>query len=109
MQLIAVLAVLALLLLVWFSLSVVGFLFHLIPVLIVGLVAGAVASAIVGSKHGLLGDMVLGLVGGLLGGLLLHLAFGYSSPNVVTDILVAILGAVILLLLGKGLNRRRAL
>ena len=105
MQLFAILLIVCILLLVWFSFVAVGLLIHFIPWVIIGLVAGAIASAITGSRHGLLGDLGLGLVGSVLGGFLMRVVFHYRSTNFISDILVGIIGAVIILLIGKAFSR----
>src|SRR5438477_7601074 len=107
MQLFIILIVIAGLLLVWFSISAVGLIIHFIPWLIIGLIAGAIASAITGSRHGILGDIGLGLVGSVLGGVLMRLVFHYNASGFLSDILVGTVGAVILLLIGKAISRRR--
>ena len=74
--------------------------------LIVGLIAGLLASAVVGGiGYGLLGDIVVGIVGAVLGGWLFN-AFGVSMPvaGLPGTILVASIGAVVLLLLIRMLR-----
>jgi len=107
MYLFAVLLILVILLSLWFAVSVTALIFHLIPWLIVGLIAGAVAGAITGSRHGILGDIGLGLIGSVIGGVLMRVVFHYQATNFIADILVAIAGAVVLLLIGKMINRPR--
>lgn len=71
--------------------------------IIVGGIAGWLASLVVrGTGLGLIGDIVVGIVGGLIGGFLLSLLLpgtvhvtGIDLPS----ILVAFVGAVVLLLL----------
>lgn len=106
MYLFAVLLVVAALLLLWLAFSVTALIFHFIPIVIVGLLAGAIASAVVGSRHGLIGDLVLGLVGSVLGGFLMWQVFHYRAGNFITETLVGIVGAVIILLIGKAFSRR---
>ena len=105
MYLFVVLLVLAVLLLLWFAVSVTALIFHFIPWVIIGLIAGAVASAITGSKHGLLGDIGLGLLGSIIGGVLMRVVFNYRATNFIADILVALIGAVVVLLVAKMFNR----
>lgn len=73
---------------------------------IVGLVAGWLASLAVGGGFGLLGDMVIGIIGAFIGGAIFR-AFDIASPlgGVVGTILVAFLGAVVLLLLLRLIRR----
>ena len=78
--------------------------------LILGLIAGFIASKIVNKQgEGLLLDVVLGVVGAELGGWLFSL-FGMSGVTGlnVYSLLVAVIGAVILLVIYHQLIRRRA-
>lgn len=69
--------------------------------IIVGLIAGWLAGELMkGSGFGLVGNIIVGIVGGLLGGFLASALF--NIPNAMdginfTSILIAFLGAVILL------------
>jgi uncharacterized membrane protein YeaQ/YmgE (transglycosylase-associated protein family) len=65
--------------------------------LIVGLIAGFLAGKIMkGSGYGTLADIVLGIVGAFVGGFLMRL-FGFAGAGgLIYTILVATLGAVIL-------------
>ena len=68
-----------------------------------GIIAGWVASLITGTRTGLLGDMVTGILGALLGGFLFSLfgATGVTGFNLYS-FLVAVLGAILLLWIFKG-------
>ncbi len=81
--------------------------------IVVGLVAGFLASQVMkGRGSGLLGDLVLGVVGALLGGflasVLLKMPDAVNGINV-TSILVAFVGAVILIALLRAISGRRRL
>jgi uncharacterized membrane protein YeaQ/YmgE (transglycosylase-associated protein family) len=101
----AILAILAILLLIWFAVSVTALIIHIIPWIIIGLIAGAIASFVTGSRHGILGDIGLGLIGSVLGGFLLRVVFHVAGRGFIADILVSIVGAVIILLIGKAFSR----
>jgi uncharacterized membrane protein YeaQ/YmgE (transglycosylase-associated protein family) len=82
----------------------------------VGLVAGALASRLMlGHGLGFVTDIVVGVIGALLGGFLANY-FGVQvvvpGHTIITQILIALFGALILLLLlrivGLGSRRRRA-
>ena len=76
--------------------------------LIVGLVAGVLASMIMGGTgYGLIGDIIIGIVGAFVGGWLFS-ALGVASPlgGLAGTILVAFIGAVVLLFLIHLLRRR---
>jgi len=78
--------------------------------LFVGLVAGWLASAVVGGAFGLVGDIVVGIVGSFLGGFIFRrLGAGYVPSGLPGTILVAFVGAVILLLLLRLISRGRGL
>jgi uncharacterized membrane protein YeaQ/YmgE (transglycosylase-associated protein family) len=69
--------------------------------LLVGLVAGFLASRVtMGHGLGLIGDIIAGVVGAFLGGFLaqaLNINFSVSGHPIITAMVVAFVGAVILL------------
>lgn len=84
---------------------------------LVGLVAGFLASHIaLGHGLGLLGDIVIGIIGALFGGIVLmgifHISVGVAGHPIITEMIMAFIGAAILLLLvrmlggGRGYRRR---
>jgi uncharacterized membrane protein YeaQ/YmgE (transglycosylase-associated protein family) len=80
----------------------------LLILLLVGLIAGWLAGVIVkGYGLGLIGNMVVGVIGAFLAGWLLPtLGLGFSLGNpLVTSIVYATIGAIVLLLI-VGLFRR---
>jgi len=77
--------------------------------IVVGLIAGFLAGVVVkGGGFGLIGDIIVGVIGGLLGGWisvnLLH--FGNMTGINLESILIAFVGAVILLLILRLIRRR---
>ncbi len=82
---------------------------HLLIWLIVGLVAGWLAGLVVGrGGFGLLGDIVVGIVGAFVGGFLVRtLHIRLPVGGIGGTILVAFVGAVVLLLLLRLVARRR--
>jgi uncharacterized membrane protein YeaQ/YmgE (transglycosylase-associated protein family) len=65
--------------------------------LIIGVIAGWLAGNVVkGSGFGLVGDMVVGVVGAFIGGYLFS-ALGLNAYGTVGEILMATLGAIVLL------------
>ena len=77
--------------------------------LIVGLIAGVLASMIMGGTgYGLIGDIVIGIVGAFVGGWIFA-ALHISSPwaGLPGTILVAFIGAVVLLFIIHLFRRRR--
>jgi uncharacterized membrane protein YeaQ/YmgE (transglycosylase-associated protein family) len=84
---------------------------------LIGLVAGFVASHVaLGHGVGLLGDILAGLVGAFVGGFLLsdvfHVSIGIVGHPIISEMVVAFIGAVVLLfivrLLGGGRSRHKA-
>lgn len=78
--------------------------------LVVGLIAGWFASVVVnGGSSGLVNDIVAGVVGAFLGGLLFRgRALRVFEESLPQAIFVAFLGAIIVLLLLRGLTYLRA-
>jgi len=75
--------------------------------LVVGLIAGWAAGKVSrGHGFGLIGDLVVGLIGALVGGLIAGL-FIQGSIGFIGSIIVAFLGAVILLALLRLVGGRR--
>jgi uncharacterized membrane protein YeaQ/YmgE (transglycosylase-associated protein family) len=73
---------------------------------VVGLIAGWAAGKIMkGSGYGPLMDIVLGIVGAVIGGFVLRLLGLYSTGGLIPSILVATLGAVILIWLSRMLKK----
>ncbi|HUY74718.1 MAG TPA: GlsB/YeaQ/YmgE family stress response membrane protein [Candidatus Dormibacteraeota bacterium] len=74
--------------------------------IIVGGIAGFLASKVLSGKGmGLLWDIVVGILGGFLGGWLAGLA-GIAVSNLLMDIVVAFVGAAILLVVFRALTHR---
>ena len=80
--------------------------FILIYIILVGLVAGwATGKIMKGSGYGVLMDILLGIVGGIVGAFILWVLGFYSSGGLISSILVAIPGAVILVAIARKLKR----
>ncbi len=78
--------------------------------IIVGLIAGWLAGQVVkGSGYGVVGDIIIGIIGALIGGFLASTLLGIPNPVNgidVTSIVVAFIGAVILVLILRALPGR---
>ena len=79
--------------------------------LVVGLIAGWLASMVMrGGGYGLIGDIIVGIVGALIGGFLaanlLNMPNAVNGINI-TSILVAFIGAVILIAILRLFSGRR--
>jgi uncharacterized membrane protein YeaQ/YmgE (transglycosylase-associated protein family) len=76
--------------------------------LVVGLIAGWAAGKVSrGHGFGLIGDLVVGLIGALIGGFIAG-AFIQGSVGFIGSIIVAFLGALVLLALVRLLSGRRS-
>ena len=77
--------------------------------IVVGLIAGFLAGVVVkGGGFGLIGDIIVGVLGGLLGGWIASsvLHIGDMTGINLGSILIAFVGAVILLLVLRLIRRR---
>jgi uncharacterized membrane protein YeaQ/YmgE (transglycosylase-associated protein family) len=80
--------------------------FWLLWVIIVGLIAGWAAGKMMGSGgYGPLMDIVLGIAGGIVGGFVVHLLGLYPSGGPISSIVVAILGAVLLIWISRMIKK----
>ena len=80
--------------------------FFFVYLLLVGLVAGWVTGKIMkGSGYGVLMDIVLGVVGAIVGSWIMRLLGFYTTGGLVPNILVAILGAVVIVALVRMLKK----
>ena len=80
--------------------------FIFIYLALVGLVAGWAAGKIMkGSGYGLLMDLVLGVIGSIVGTWIMRLLGFYTSGGLVPSIIVAILGAVVVVALVRLLKK----
>ncbi len=82
---------------------------NLFSMIIVGLIAGWIGSKVMKSKTGLLTDLGLGVVGAIVGGWITSLLL---SVNLVgglnlTSIVVAALGAILVIFLYRLITKRR--
>jgi uncharacterized membrane protein YeaQ/YmgE (transglycosylase-associated protein family) len=79
---------------------------NIIVLLLVGLIAGFLASKVMtGRGMGLIWDIVVGILGAFLGGWLAGL-MGISVGSLLAEIVVAFVGAVILLFVFRMVVRR---
>ena len=79
---------------------------NLIWWIIVGLIAGwATGKIMKGSGYGPLMDIVLGICGAIVGGWVLGVLGIFSTGGLIPSILVAILGAVILVAIVRALKK----
>jgi uncharacterized membrane protein YeaQ/YmgE (transglycosylase-associated protein family) len=95
-----------------FAFDVLTFPLVCIGWLIVGAIAGAIAHAIMGSNQPLINDIILGLLGAVVGGFVVDLFTDVSDRQGLTGVLislvVSIIGAIIIIAIGRLLTGRRA-
>lgn len=81
----------------------------ILATLVVGAIAGFLAHLVMKTKTGLILDVILGVIGGFLGGWLSSLIFGgnlMSGINI-TSIIVALVGAIIVVAIYRLVTRGR--
>jgi uncharacterized membrane protein YeaQ/YmgE (transglycosylase-associated protein family) len=77
--------------------------------IILGLIAGAIASFLVGGGFSLLELILLGIVGAVVGGFIAQaLGYGDISGFNLTSVVIATIGAVIVILILRALRGSRA-
>jgi uncharacterized membrane protein YeaQ/YmgE (transglycosylase-associated protein family) len=76
--------------------------------IVVGIIAGWLAERITGRSHGLITNLVVGIIGAFLGGFIFSslLGFRYEEGFNVPSIVVATVGAVVLLAIVGGVRAR---
>lgn len=81
--------------------------------ILVGLIAGWLAGLIMkGGGYGVIGDIILGIIGAIVGGFLAGALFGVQDPISgfnLTTIVVAFLGAVVVVAIVRALPGRSPL
>lgn len=77
--------------------------------IVVGLIAGWLASIIMKVKSSILWDLLMGVIGGFVGGWLSQFWFGVNQITGInfTSILVALVGAIIVIAIYRFLTRGR--
>ncbi|HEY7099759.1 MAG TPA: GlsB/YeaQ/YmgE family stress response membrane protein [Terriglobales bacterium] len=78
----------------------------LVWMIIVGLIAGwATGKIMKGSGYGVFTDILLGIVGALVGGRLMALLGFYTTGGLIPSIIVAIIGAVVVVAVVRALKK----
>ena len=77
--------------------------------IVLGAIAGFVANLLVGGGEGVIKTVLLGIVGGLLGGFIATSIFHAGTMNALNleSILIAIAGAVVVLVVWRAITPRR--
>lgn len=76
--------------------------------IVIGGVAGWIAEKIMKSDHGLLTNIILGIVGAVVGNFLLLLIFGATMGGIFGQLIVAVIGACLLIWVYRLVRGRRA-
>ncbi|MDQ6673945.1 MAG: GlsB/YeaQ/YmgE family stress response membrane protein [Chloroflexota bacterium] len=79
--------------------------------IVLGLIAGWLAGQVMkGGGYGVIGDIVLGIVGAIIGGFLTGVLLGRDMVNGfnIESIVVAFIGAVVLIAISRALSGNRA-
>ena len=82
----------------------------LIATIILGLIAGWLTGLVMkGGGYGVIGDIVLGIIGAFIGGWLTSLLTGVNmiSGLNITSLIVAVIGAVIVVAIYRAVTSRR--
>ena len=79
--------------------------------IVLGAIAGFLANLVVGGREGILGTILLGIVGAIVGGWLASEVFhkGDVTGVNVESIVIAVLGAIIVLVVWTTATRNRAI
>ena len=78
--------------------------------IILGAIAGFLANLVVGGGEGLIATIILGIVGAVVGGYIAAAVFhkGDVTGVNVESIVIAVLGAIVVLFVWRALSRSRA-
>ena len=76
--------------------------------IIIGGIAGWIAEKLMHAHMGVLMNIVLGICGAVLGNFLLTLIFGATAGGIVWQLIIAVVGAAILIAIGRALFGGRA-
>jgi len=79
---------------------------NILAILIVGLVAGFLADKVVKNSFGLIGDILIGIAGSFIGTWLFSALEISLGTGLVGEIIVAFIGAILLLLVINMFKRR---
>jgi uncharacterized membrane protein YeaQ/YmgE (transglycosylase-associated protein family) len=77
--------------------------------IIVGALAGWIAEQIMKSNQGLLMNIILGIVGAVVGNFLLMLIFGATMGGIFGQLIVAVIGACLLIFIVRAIRGRRTI
>jgi uncharacterized membrane protein YeaQ/YmgE (transglycosylase-associated protein family) len=78
--------------------------------IVLGAIAGFLANMVVGGREGLIGTIILGIVGAVVGGYIATSIFhkGDVTGVNIESIVIAVLGAILVLFVWRAVTRNRA-
>jgi uncharacterized membrane protein YeaQ/YmgE (transglycosylase-associated protein family) len=78
--------------------------------IVLGAIAGFLANMIVGGREGVIGTIILGIIGAVVGGYLAESIFhkGDVTGVNIESIVIAVVGAIIVLFVWRAFTRNRA-
>ena len=79
-----------------------------IMAIIIGALAGWIAEQMMKSNQGLLMNIVMGILGAVIGNFILMLVFGATMGGIVGQLIVAVVGACLLIAIWRAIRGRRA-
>ena len=75
--------------------------------IVIGALAGWIAEKLMHSHQGLLMNIILGIVGAVVGNFILMLIFGATMGGIIGQLIVAVVGACLLIGVGRALTGNR--
>jgi uncharacterized membrane protein YeaQ/YmgE (transglycosylase-associated protein family) len=78
-----------------------------IMAIIIGALAGWIAEKLMKSDQGLLMNIILGIVGAVIGNFILMLIFGATMGGIVGQLIVAVVGACLLIAIVRAIRGNR--
>ena len=78
-----------------------------IMAIIIGALAGWIAEKIMKSDQGLVMNIILGIVGAVIGNFILMLVFGATMGGIVGQLIVAVVGACLLIAIVRAIRGSR--
>ena len=79
-----------------------------IMAIIIGALAGWIAEQMMKSNQGLLMNIVMGILGAVIGNFILMAVFGATMGGIVGQLIVAVVGACLLIAIWRAIRGRRA-
>jgi uncharacterized membrane protein YeaQ/YmgE (transglycosylase-associated protein family) len=76
--------------------------------IIIGILAGFIAEKVMRRNHGILTNLIVGVVGAFIGSFVATMLGFDAGSGILPSLLIATLGAILLLALLSVFNRRRA-